>query len=149
MKNIIIKHFNELNTIELYQLLSLRTEIFVAEQKSIYNDIDFKDYYAYHLMLLDNDKVIACTRIFFNFLNNPNLASIGRVVVDAQYRRQKYGIEIMEKSIEYIKQNKEMKHIQISAQSYLLKFYNSFGFNVIGEEYIEDGIPHHKMISDL
>jgi len=35
--------------------------------------------------------------------------------------------------------------IKISAQSYLIRFYESYGFVPLGEDYLEDDIPHRAM----
>ena len=73
-------------------------------------------------------------------------SSIGRVLVKKEHRRKDLGKKIMIKSIEKIKEDKNEKKIELSAQKYLLKFYLELGFKKIGKEYLEDGIPHVKMI---
>ena len=39
------------------------------------------------------------------------------------------------------------KKMKLSAQTYLIKFYESHGFRTTGEGYLEDGIPHIAMIT--
>lgn len=145
--NFITKSFKELNTIELYQILQLRSEVFVVEQDCVYQDIDFKDQKALHILGYKNNKIVAYTRIFKpeDYFKN---ASIGRVVVAAAERKFGYGIYLMEASIDVIKTHFNVEEITISAQVYLKKFYISLGFNQIGDEYLEDGIPHIRMDKD-
>lgn len=142
--NFTTKYFSELTTTELYQILQLRSEIFVVEQDCVYQDVDFKDQKALHVFGKKNDKIIAYTRIFKpgDYFEN---ASIGRVVVVANQRKFGYGHQIMKVSIEAIQKHFKVDEITISAQKYLQKFYESHQFKQIGEEYLEDGIPHIKM----
>jgi len=142
------KTFSELETEELYQILRLRSEVFVVEQDCIYQDIDNKDQNAIHLYYVDNDEIVAYTRIFKagDYYENP---SIGRVVVSKKERGKDLGKKIMIDSIEYIKQNIKGEKIELSAQKYLDKFYKDLGFYKIGEDYLEDGIPHQRMIKKI
>ena len=145
---IITKIFSELTTEELYQILRLRSEVFVVEQDCIYQDLDNKDQKAIHLYFKENDEILAYTRIFKAgyYYENP---SIGRVVVSKKNRGKDVGKKIMIDSIEYIKQNIKGKKIALSAQKYLDKFYKDLGFYKTGEDYLEDGIPHQRMLFDL
>jgi ElaA protein len=117
----------------------------VVEQDCVYQDIDGKDQKALHVIGYKNNKVVAYTRVFkpgdyFTY------ASIGRVVVDAKERKHKYGYDIMKASIEAINEKYNETKIKISAQTYLKRFYNNLGFKEVGEEYLEDGIPHIGMM---
>lgn len=145
MLEIKVKTFQELTTTELYNLLQLRSEVFVVEQDCVYQDIDGKDQKALHVIGYKNKKIVAYTRLF-----KPgdyfNLSSIGRVVVDKNERQYKYGYNIMEASIKAIKEHYNTTEIKISAQCYLKRFYNNLNFFEIGEEYLEDGIPHIGML---
>lgn len=140
-----IKTFEELTVYELYDLLQLRSEIFVVEQNCVYQDLDGKDVKALHILGKKDEKVVAYTRCF-----KPGIyfeeASIGRVIVEANQRKFRYGHDIMKASIEAIKKHYNSDSIKISAQSYLIKFYESHGFKSTGMEYLEDGIPHFAMI---
>ncbi|MBU3011450.1 GNAT family N-acetyltransferase [Polaribacter vadi] len=142
--NFIIKSFQELTTTELYSILQLRSEVFVVEQDCVYQDVDFKDQKAVHIFGFKDDKIVAYTRIFKpgDYFNN---ASIGRVVVAEKERKFGYGHQIMKASILAIKEHFKVDLITISAQKYLKKFYESHQFKQIGEEYLEDGIPHIRM----
>ncbi len=145
MLDITTKTFQELTTQELYDILQLRSEVFVVEQDCVYQDIDGKDQKALHVLGYKNNVVVAYTRIFKpgDYFEK---ASIGRVVVAKKERQHKYGYDIMEASIQAIKEHYNETNIKISAQCYLNKFYNNLGFKAIGEDYLEDGIPHIAMI---
>ena len=137
--------YQDLGPDRLYEILKLRSEVFVVEQKCAYQDLDNKDEKALHLVGEKNNKIIAYTRIFKkgDFFKN---SSIGRVLVKKKYRNKDYGRKIMTSSIEKLKKDPKEETIELSAQKYLLKFYSEFGFEKVGEEYLEDNIPHIKMI---
>ena len=145
---IITKTFSELDTEDLYQILRLRSEVFVVEQDCVYQDIDNKDKNSIHLYYKENDQIVAYTRIFKagDYYENP---CIGRVVVSKKDRGNDLGKKIMIDSMEYIKQNIKGEKIELSAQKYLDKFYKDLGFYKTGEDYLEDGIPHQRMLYDL
>lgn len=145
MLKIIIKPFDELSIDELYAILQLRSEVFVVEQNCVYQDIDYKDQKALHVMGYKQGVLVAYTRIFKpkDYLE---YASIGRVLVKAGERHLRYGYAIMEASIKAIDAYYNESKIEISAQTYLKKFYNNLGFVQVGEDYLEDGIPHIAML---
>ena len=147
--NTVIKNFSELSTEEIYNILKLRSEVFVVEQNCVYQDIDEKDQKATHLFIEKNNEIIAYTRIFKKgdyYEENP---SIGRVVVSKKERGKNFGKEIMLNSIEFIKKELKGRKIELSAQKYLDKFYKDLDFYSEGEDYLEDGIPHQRMFYDL
>lgn len=140
-----IRAFEELSLQELYQLLQLRSEVFVVEQDCVYQDIDGKDQKALHVLGIIANKVVAYTRIFppgFYF----EQAAIGRVVVKEDNRKSNLGHEILKASVEAIREHYGTDTIKLSAQTYLTKFYEGHGFVQTGEGYLEDGIPHIAMI---
>ncbi|MDH7446307.1 GNAT family N-acetyltransferase [Aquimarina sp. 2201CG14-23] len=141
-----IKSFDELNTHELYKILRLRAEVFIVEQQCIYQDVDDKDQKALHVIGFKNKEIVAYTRIFDSgdYFEQP---SIGRVVIPAKERKYGYGHDLIKRSVEAILEHFKTKEIKISAQCYLKKFYEKHGFKQIGEEYLEDGIPHIMMIT--
>ncbi len=143
--NIKVKAFKDLNTNELYALLQLRSEVFVVEQDCVYQDIDGKDKNALHVLGYSKSMLVGYTRIFKPgdyFIE----ASIGRVVVKANQRHHRLGYDIMEASINAIREHFSTSEIKISAQTYLTKFYNNLNFKQVGEEYLEDDIPHIAML---
>ncbi len=139
-----IKPFNELSTSELYEILQLRSEVFVVEQNCVYQDIDGKDQKAIHVLGYYDGVLAAYSRLF-----KPNEyftdSSIGRVIVKASHRDKKLGHDLMRTSILAIKDLFHETNITISAQLYLQKFYESHGFLTVGESYLEDDIPHIEM----
>ncbi len=139
-----IKPFNALSLNELYSLLLLRSEVFVVEQNCVYQDIDGKDQKALHLIGEFDGKIVAYARLF-----KPNdyffNASIGRVVIQPNYRDKKWGHEMMQQAIAGIETHFGETKITISAQEYLQKFYESNGFVKTSEMYLEDDIPHIEM----
>ena len=147
--NTVIKNFSELSTEEIYNILKLRSEVFVVEQNCVYQDIDEKDQKATHLFIEKNNEIIAYTRIFKKgdyYEENP---SIGRVVVSKKERGKNFGKEIMLNSIEFIKKELKGRKIELSAQKYLDKFYKDLDFYSEGDDYLEDGIPHQRMFYNL
>jgi len=143
-----VKAFDELSNIELYNVLKLRTEVFVVEQDCVYNDIDGMDPQGLHVLAKVNGKIIGYTRLL-KAGTRFETASVGRMVVDKDYRFKGYARLIMEHSIEYIHQSWTESIIHISAQQYLKGFYGSIGFKIVTEPYLEDGIPHVGMDIDV
>lgn len=141
----IVKTFQELSTEELYDILGLRSEVFVVEQNCVYQDIDYKDAKALHVLGYQEGVLIAYTRIFKegDYFKN---ASIGRVVVKESARKDALGSRLMRATIEATKHHFNPKNIEISAQHYLLTFYQKLGFKEFGEVYLEDDIPHIRML---
>nr|WP_108805453.1 GNAT family N-acetyltransferase [Aquimarina sp. Aq107] len=140
-----VKSFNELSLSELYKVLRLRAEVFVVEQDCVYQDIDNKDQKALHVIGYKNNNIIAYTRIF-DAGDYFEKASIGRVVVSETERKYGYGHDLIKQSIVTIKDQYSKEEIKISAQCYLKNFYEKHNFKQIGEEYLEDGIPHIAMV---
>ena len=140
-----IKKFSELENNELYQILELRCEVFVVEQNCAYNDVDNKDQDAYHLLLEDNKKIVAGLRILKKGVSYDQI-SIGRVVVNKEYRGRGIAKDMMLKAIEFIENDLGEKEIKISAQAYLIDFYKSIGFVEVSQVYLEDDIPHIDML---
>ncbi|HPW97154.1 MAG TPA: GNAT family N-acetyltransferase [Flavobacterium sp.] len=139
-----IKRFQALSLEELYQILKLRSEVFVVEQNCVYLDIDDKDQKALHVFGQIDEKMVAYARLFNrnDYFEN---ASIGRVVTHPDFRANKIGHQLMKQAIEAIDNHFGEKQITISAQLYLKKFYESHGFEQTSEMYLEDDIPHIEM----
>ena len=127
--------------------MALRQEVFVVEQNCPYLDADGKDPDSWHLMGRDaSGKLVCYTRLLPEGLSYPGYVSIGRVVSSPAARGTGAGKTLMRRSIDLCRQLFGNQPIKIGAQSYLLQFYEGFGFCSTGEEYLEDGIPHTKMI---
>ena len=139
------KTFSGLTTKELYQILQLRSEVFVVEQDCVYQDVDGKDQKALHLIGTKGDKIIAYARMF-DAGDYFEYASVGRVVVKQNERKYGYGHLLMQEAHKVVNKHFKTTIIKISAQAYLEKFYNTHGYQKEGEGYLEDGIPHIAMI---
>lgn len=140
-----IKTFEELTTTELYDLLRLRSEVFVVEQNCIFLDLDDKDQACHHLLLHQEDQLAAYVRIVPAGVTFEEV-SIGRVVTSPATRGTGLGRVVMELGIKACQELFGNVPIKIGAQCYATKFYNSLGFQEIGEVYDEDGIDHIHMI---
>ncbi len=139
------KKFDELTTQELYTILQLRNEVFIVEQNCPYQDLDEKDQSSYHLCGWKDEQLVAYVRII-----PPGIcyeqASIGRVVTSPSFRKNGAGKILMQLAIDKTLETFNVTQIKIGAQRYLLEFYTSLGFKTTHEEYLEDGIPHVKML---
>jgi ElaA protein len=139
-----IKRFNELSVDELYDVLQLRSEVFVVEQNCVYQDIDGKDHKALHVLGYYQNELTAYSRLF-DAGNYFEEASIGRVIARQKFRKFNFGHELMRVSIAAIEDNFNQNAITISAQEYLKIFYESHGFVQTSAMYLEDDIPHIQM----
>ena len=140
-----IKRFEELTTTELYEILRVRAEVFVVEQTCIYQDLDEKDKKAYHLFCENNGEIVAYLRILDKGVSYPEI-SIGRVLTRETNRRTGLAREMMQKAISFVEEELSEMQIRISAQLYLKKFYESLGFLMTSEVYLEDDIEHIEMV---
>ena len=140
-----IKTFNELTPLELYQILELRNNVFVVEQNCAYLDTDGCDQEANHLLIW-NDEVLAAYARTIKPGVKYETSSIGRVVVHTKYRDLKLGHLLMEHAVKAVKKLYQTNTITISAQAHLQRFYSKHGFETVSEEYMEDYIPHVKMV---
>jgi ElaA protein len=139
--------WSELSTDDLYRLLQLRSAVFVVEQTCAYQDLDGLDQQALHLLQHDEDQqLIAYARLLPPGLEGGVHCSIGRVVVDPAARHQQLGKQLMLSALTHCQQLWPDATVIISAQTYLTRFYQSLGFCNTGEFYLEDLIPHQKMI---
>ena len=142
--NFIWRSFDSISKDELYDVLSLRQRVFIIEQDCFYEDLDYSDQDANHLLLYQDNKLIGYSRVF-----PPGIkyyaASIGRIVTDLDYRGKGYGKSITHESIQFLKNNFPESDITISAQHRLVDFYENLGFETEGNVYLEDDIDHIKM----
>ncbi len=137
--------FDKLTPIELYEIMKLRSRVFVVEQNCLFLDADDKDQYSFHLSGWNGDNLLAYARLLPPATAYPQM-SIGRVVGTPEHRNTGIGRKLMQRAIEMCCQLFGKGNIKIGAQLYLKKFYGSFGFRQTGEIYLEDGIEHIHMI---
>ena len=150
------KAYAQLSLDELYAMLSLRQQVFVVEQNCPYQDADGEDQHALHLFAWQDEHLLGYARIF-HATGQPKTTKssahgadadvhrIGRVIIAPQARGQQLGRELMGRAMDLALANPGSEQIVIGAQTYLLDFYRSLGFNPVGEPYLEDGIPHQDM----
>lgn len=143
------KSFAELSNEELYKIIQLRIEVFAVEQNVVYQDCDNKDYKSYHLTGMLKDQLIAYSRIIPPHISYAEAASIGRVVTSPAIRGNAIGKQLFEKSLEHLYNLFGNVSIVLSAQLYLVKFYENFGFMPQGNRYLEDSIPHIAMVKNF
>lgn len=141
--------FHRLSLEELYAIMALRQEVFVVEQNCPYLDADGKDQPAHHLLgYSDKGALLAYSRLLPSGVSYAGYPSFGRVATAPSIRGGGQGRALMEKTLEWMERLYGRQAIKISAQSYLISFYRSLGFQAVGEEYLEDGIPHIGMVRD-
>ena len=139
------KKFDELTAKELYAILELRVEVFVVEQNCLYNECDGKDSKCAHFWCEVDGEILAYCRIVPPGVSYAE-PSIGRVVSRPNSRHLKLGHSLMRHSLEIIQNHFQTNSVRISAQSYLKKFYERYGFVQVSEEYLEDNLPHMQML---
>ncbi|MBK9246759.1 MAG: GNAT family N-acetyltransferase [Ignavibacteria bacterium] len=140
-----VYEFLELPNTILYQILAIRQEVFIIEQNCVYLDADGYDQFAVHLCGFFDGKIVAYARLFAPQIKYHE-ASIGRVLTTNAVRGKGIGKELMINALSHCQRKYPNVEIRISAQSYLEKFYNEFGFQAVSPEYLEDGIPHRQML---
>lgn len=139
------KAFSDLSTAELYQILRLRSEVFVVEQNCPYLDMDDKDQACLHVLGFDEGQLAAYARLVPAGISYDS-PSIGRVVTSGAFRKHGYGKALMTHCIHETLHHFKTDTITISAQQYLEKFYTTLGFITKSDMYLEDDIPHIKMM---
>lgn len=138
------KTFAELTKKELYELLKLRAKVFVVEQNQAYLDLDDYDYKAIHYFIKENDIIVSYLRVLpVGYFEGEH--GLGRVVSDISVRNKGYIKNLIHQAIQDLKKTYPGEWLTISAQTYLIPFYESFGFIVKSVEYLEDNLPHKKM----
>ena len=141
----VIKHFNELSTTELYEILKTRAEIFVVEQDCVYQDLDDKDQDAIHVFCWnDAGRVAGCLRVFWKDHDEAaGVAQIGRVVTLEHGKG--IGGKMLNEGVMVAIEKFHARNIYLEAQEYAIGYYAKEGFEVVSEPFMEDGIPHVKM----
>jgi len=144
-----LKHWDELSTEEVYEVIALRIRVFIIEQNCPYQDADGKDKRSFHLFGLNAaGECVGCLRLV-----QPGVSyaewSIGRVATDLSVRQTGVGKVMMGKAMAWLKDRHGNPAVRISAQTYLLRFYEGFGFQRTGKAYMEDNIPHEEMVFGL
>ena len=144
MKTWKAKWFEELTAAELYEILRSRSEIFVVEQNCVYQDLDGKDQKALHVFCEEDGRVTACLRAF---RKDAGTVQMGRVLTLTHGTG--LGGELLKRGVREIREQMKPERICIEAQTYAAGFYAREGFQVSSDEFLEDGIPHVKMILEI
>jgi ElaA protein len=139
--------FSELNVKELYDILSLRQDIFIIEQACIYQDIDGIDHDSHHVLAMSEDRLIAYARIIPQ--KDHDIVKLGRILVLSDHRGISLGKDLVHYAIQEASALFSPRQLHISAQSYLKQFYESLGFRPISTIYDLDGISHLDMALDI
>lgn len=139
--------FSKIGADQLYDLLKVRTDVFVVEQNCPYPELDNKDRVdgVQHLLGYDNGELVAYARLLPPGVSYPEV-SIGRVLVVEDARSKGYGQLLIAEALKQCEDLWPGQSIQIGAQVYLETVYSQFGFKRNSEDYLEDGIPHVDMI---
>nr|WP_319553582.1 GNAT family N-acetyltransferase [uncultured Vibrio sp.] len=146
MTNWITLPFSQLTTLQLYELMRLRVDVFVVEQTCPYPELDGKDTLngVYHLLGYNDDELVACARLLPAGTTFDNV-SIGRVVTKKTARGGGLGHKLLEEALTQCEVLWPEQTIDIGAQEHLIEYYSHHGFDVISDSYLEDGIPHVDM----
>lgn len=139
--------FDQLSTQTLYTILKLRQQVFVVEQKCAYQDCDNLDPRSWHLMGYHQDKLLAYCRVVYPG-EKKSCPTIGRLLTHSTVRGKGIGRQLAEEALAHVKRTYPGTDTRISAQFYLVNFYQSLGFKISSEVYDEDGIPHIDMTHD-
>jgi len=126
---------------EFYAILKLRMEVFIVEQKSIYQDIDDLDQEADHLLGFDDGNLIAYLRVY----SAEGKIHIGRIVIFKEWRGKGFAKDMMNKCLSELQSKESHEPIVMSAQTYLKNFYESLGFKIVGSPYDDGGVEHIDM----
>jgi ElaA protein len=136
---------DDLTARELHVIIAHRERVFIIEQNCPYQDADDLDAVSWHLTCYSDGELAAYLRIVDTGYKYPE-PSIGRVLTAKPFRGLGLGKDLMSEAISRFDTYYPNQHCRISAQSYLVDFYQSFGFVACGDEYLEDDIPHIEML---
>lgn len=139
--------FEDLRVAELYEVLRLRSEVFVVEQQCVFQDMDGFDSQAMHLLGVQHSELQGYARCFGPGAKFAE-ASIGRVLIRRSARGAGLGHTLMAQAVSAVSQVWGPQAIRIGAQMQLAGFYAKHGFVDVGKTYMEDGIPHLEMLRE-
>ena len=139
-----IKPYNDLSKDQFFDILKLRIEIFVVEQCCYYQELDDEDKEAFHVSIYNDGIIVAVGRIIPNLHNKE--VKIGRIAVRMEHRKKGLAYKMMKDIMNFLSKDYKNFSVLLSAQTYLIEFYRSFGFKEVGDNYLEDGIEHINMV---
>lgn len=144
-----LKTFAQMSAGEIYGVMKLRQDVFIVEQMCPFPDLDDKDPHCHHLWAEHEHAVVAYLRLVPPSLMEGQCVSLGRVCTAMTARTGGVGRELVIKGLSELKRLYPDRRCEIGAQTYLTSFYQSVGFRVHGEPYLEDGIPHRHMVYEM
>lgn len=139
-----IAAFEELDTRTSYLLWQLRESVFVVEQHCPYAELDGRDLEAgtRHLWIQDGQLPVAYLRILDT--RSEAAPRIGRVLVAPTHRGRRLAERLMWTALDEI----GARPSKLDAQAHLARWYARFGYVTVGDEFLDDGIPHVPMTRD-
>ena len=140
--------FDDLDRRDLYAALALRQHTFVVEQKLNYQDADWEDPYAMHLLGKADGELVVYARLFKPHAGE-DFVRIGRIITAPAFRGEGFGEQLMHKLFELIEDEFGACRVVLSSQVTMQKFYEKYGFQPHGETYLEAGTPHVRMVRVL
>ena len=141
-----VKRFDELTNKELYELLRIRSSVFIVEQNCVYQDLDQLDYTATHLWITKGENTIAMCRICPPGTYMEAL-SLGRII--STERGKGYGMLMVKAALDVAKENfPDSPYIEIKAQTDKAEFYEKFGFKSTSDPFMFEGLSHTYMRKD-
>ena len=142
-----VKPFAALSGREVHDIMRLRVDVFVVEQRCVYPEIDGQDPGALHVLGTTSSGTLAAyARILPPHVPEP--PHIGRVIVHPDHRGQHVGRHLMHRALGALEQHYGSRRSALAAQAYLVDFYGSFGYSAVSAAYLWDGIPHVDMVLD-
>ena len=141
-----VKHFSELTTAELYEILKSRSEIFMLQQHIICQDMDDTDYNSIHCFFQEGKRITAYLRAYPKG-NDTGVIQIGRVLTLRHGNGM--GKRLLEESIPVLKAKMNCRKICLDSQKHAIGFYEKSGFHVTSDEFLEEGVLHVTMELDL
>lgn len=143
-----ILSFEALSLVNLYEILALRNAVFIVEQSCFYQDIDFNDQDAKHVVAYEDNRLVAYARIL-PINEKQQTVSFGRLITIPSFRGKGLAKQMMESILGYLAHHHAKLTISITAQCYLQAFYKHYHFESLGEPFDLDGIPHIRMVKQL
>ena len=140
--DLIVKEFNELTTVEVYEILRARSTVFILEQKMNCQDMDRTDYSSLHFFYQEDSEVMAYLRAYYKD-DSKDTVQIGRVLT--LKHGNGLGRRLLEESIPVIKKKFHCKKICLDSQIHAVGFYEKLGFKVTSDEFLEEGVIHVTM----
>ncbi len=141
-----IKAFEELSLHELYEIMRIRCAVFVVEQECVYQDIDGIDERAVHVFYEHENNIYGYLRLFYKDADHRTV-QIGRVL--STERGRGFGLKVLHEGVQYAIETMKAETLYLEAQTYAIGFYQREGFEAVSDEFLEDGIPHVKMIRHI